>query len=62
MTLLNFFSIGGVGVMQFASGAVFNSGSVPGNPVAGYVTLFGFYAAMLAFGLAVYAFSRDARP
>lgn len=62
VTLMNFFSIGGVGVMQFATGAVFTARSVPGDPVSGYVALFSFYAIMVGLTLAIYLFSRDARP
>lgn len=62
VTLLNFFSIGGVGLMQFATGAVVTAGTVPGEPAAAYRTLFFFYAGLLAASLLVYLFSRDARP
>lgn len=62
VTLLNFYAIGGVGIMQFLTGAVVNAGSVPAVPSSGYVALFWFYAATLAFGLTIYAFSRDAKP
>lgn len=62
VTLLNFFAIGFVGVLQFATGAIVSAGSVTGDPAAGYVALFWFYAVMLSAGLAIYAFSRDARP
>lgn len=62
VTLLNFFSIGGVGAMQFATGAVVSSNAVPGDPVAGYQALFVFYAVMLAISLAIYLFVRDAKP
>ena len=47
MTLMNFFSIGGVGMMQFATGAVVTANVVPGEPAAAYAALFTFYAAML---------------
>lgn len=62
MTLMNFFSIGGVGVMQFATGAVATASAVPGDPLAAYTALFGFYALALGITLAIYLFSRDARP
>lgn len=62
VTLLNFFSIGTVGMMQFATGGVVAAASVPGDPVAGYRALFLFYAATLALALALYLFARDARP
>jgi sugar phosphate permease len=62
VTLMNFFSIGGVGVMQFATGAVVTRATVPGDPVAAYQVLFAFYALALALSVAVYLKARDARP
>jgi MFS family permease len=62
VTLMNFFSIGGVGAMQFATGGVVTAYSVPDEPVSGYVALFAFYALMLGLALLIYLFSRDAKP
>jgi MFS family permease len=62
MTLLNFFSMGTVGVMQFLTGAVATAFTVPGKPVVAYSALFGFYALMLGAAVFIYLFSRDARP
>jgi MFS family permease len=62
MTLLNFFSIGGVGLGQFATGAVYSANVDPAMPVAGYQALWIFYAAALGLTLFVYLFARDARP
>ncbi|MEP9388258.1 MFS transporter [Mesorhizobium sp. KR9-304] len=62
VTLMNFFSIGGVGLMQFATGGVVTAWSVPGEPVSGYVALFAFYALMVGLTLLIYLFSRDAKP
>jgi MFS family permease len=62
VTLMNFFTIGGVALMQFATGAVVTASSVPGEPAAAYGALFAFYAAMLGLALAVYLFSKDAKP
>lgn len=62
MTLLNFFSIGGVGVMQFATGGVVTANSVPGDPVAAYQALFWFYAAALGISLLIFLGARDAKP
>lgn len=61
-TLLNFFSVGGAGVMQMASGLIFDLGAVPGEPVAAYRVLFGFYAVLTGAALAIYLGSRDAPP
>ena len=62
MALLNFFSMGTVGVMQFLTGAVATAATVPGKPVVAYSALFGFYALTLGIAVAIYLFSRDARP
>lgn len=62
VTLMNFFTIGGVALMQFATGAVVTASSGPGEPAAAYGALFAFYAVMLGLALAVYLFSKDARP
>lgn len=62
VTLLNFFAIGFVGVLQFITGPVVQAGAIPGDPASGYVALFWFYAAMLALGVAIYAFAKDAKP
>lgn len=62
MTLLNFFSIGGVGVMQFATGGVVTASTVPGDPVIAYEALFWFYVIMQGLGLIIYLLARDAKP
>ncbi len=62
MTLLNFFSIGEVGLAQFVSGPVYAAAQAPGRPEAGYAVLFGYYGLLLALALAAYLFSHDARP
>jgi len=61
-TLMNFFSIGGVGALQFASGAVVTASTVPGEPAAAYSALFWFYAVLLALALVVYLWATDAKP
>lgn len=62
VTLINFFSIGGAALMQLASGGVLTASLDPADPVGGYRMLFGFYALAVAVPLAIYLFSRDARP
>lgn len=62
VTLLNFFAIGGPGLMQFATGAIVAANTVPGEPMVAYRTLFFFYAAAQALALLAYLQSRDARP
>lgn len=62
VTLMNFFSIGGAGLVQFLSGGVFDLAEArqPGAPA--YQLLFAFYAGLLVLGLAAYFFSRDSHP
>jgi len=62
VTLLNFFAVGGVGAMQFATGAVFTASAVPAEPVEAYRWLFLFYAVMLALSVFIYLWARDAPP
>ena len=62
ITLLNFFSIGTVGLMQFGSGAVVASATVPGEPAVAYSALFSFYAVTLGLALFIYLWARDAKP
>lgn len=62
VTLMNFFVIGGVGMMQFATGAVVTNSTVADDPVPAYAALFGFYVLMLGGALLLYLFSRDAAP
>ncbi|MGB3556248.1 MAG: MFS transporter, partial [Jannaschia sp.] len=56
VTLLNLFSIGGVGVMQFATGPLFAGA---GGGMDGYRALFGAFALALLAGCLIYAFSRE---
>lgn len=56
VTLINLFGIGGVGIMQFATGPLFTSA---GGGVAGYQTLFGAFALALVIGCVVYLFAPD---
>ena len=58
VTLMNLFGIGGVGVMQFASGRL-HSAYAGGDPATPYTALFAFFAIALAIGVAIYALSRD---
>ncbi len=59
VTLLNFFGIGGVGLMQFASGRIHAQMAGAVDPAAPYVALFAFFAATLLIGCLIYLFSRD---
>ncbi len=62
ITLMNFFSIGGVALMQFGSGFVVEVNSNPNEPVVGYSALFAFYATVLSITMFIYLFSKDAKP
>lgn len=56
VTLMNLFGIGGVALMQFASGPLFERA---GGGIAGYQLLFGAFALTLALGCIVYLFAPD---
>jgi nitrate/nitrite transporter NarK len=58
VTLLNFFGIGGVGIMQFVSGRL-HTNMAAADPAAPYLAIFGFFALSLAMGCVIYLFSRD---
>lgn len=61
VTLLNFFSIAGVGLLQFGSAAFVGLRADPASPET-YRWLFAGYAACLAVALAIYLGARDAPP
>lgn len=60
VTLLNLCSIGGVGLSQLASGRIHTATNAAGAVVQ-YQSIFLFFAILLIAGLAVYAFSIEAR-
>ncbi|MEZ5811223.1 MAG: MFS transporter [Rhizobiaceae bacterium] len=62
VTLMNFFGIGGVGLMQVATGGVVAVSADPAAPQTAYAALFGFYAIVIAAALAIYLLSRDMKP
>lgn len=62
VTLMNFFSIGGAGALQIVTGNIVDGLGREGNWETAYSALFGFYAITLAVALAIYLFSRDAKP
>ncbi|PIE06525.1 MAG: MFS transporter [Rhodobacterales bacterium] len=59
VTLLNLLGISGVGLFQFSSAWVYESATLPGDPVAGYRAVFLFFAVPVLIGSFVYLFSRD---
>ncbi|NNK16511.1 MAG: MFS transporter [Sulfitobacter sp.] len=59
VTMLNLFSIGGVGVAQFLSGRIYRA-SLPAETVAApYVAVFVLFTVALTVGFVIYLFSRD---
>ena len=52
MTLMNLFAIGGVGILQTVSGAVFDL-------VGDFESVFSMYFILILIGLAVYLRSKD---
>ncbi|MFC4671361.1 MFS transporter [Seohaeicola nanhaiensis] len=59
VTLMNLFGIGGVGMMQFASGRMHQSFAGVPNVTAPYSAIFLFFGLALLAGTAVYFFSKD---
>lgn len=60
VTLLNMFSIGGVGLLQFGSGGFFRYAQSRSETAAdAYGMLFGFFTLLLLAGIAIYLFGRD---
>ena len=60
VTLLNFFSIGGAGAMQFLTGGIVASQG--GGGLQAFTALFVFYATALVMASVIYAFSKDVKP
>ena len=60
VTLMNLFGIGGVGLLQFASGPLHASVFAGSGPATAYMALFGMFGLALLIGCAIYVFSRDA--
>lgn len=60
VTFLNLCSIGGVGVLQWITGRMYEASSSPDVVAAApYQTLFLFFALLLLAGVAIYTFSED---
>lgn len=59
VTLLNMFSIGGVGLMQVASRSVYAGAGGSAAPEAAFGALFLFFGLALSLGCVIYAFARD---
>jgi hypothetical protein len=59
---MNFFTIGGVGVMQLLTGGIVSGTAADRATPAVYSHIFAFYGITLAVSVAVYLFSRDVKP
>ncbi len=59
VTLLNLFSIGGVGILQVVTGRIYTATSTAADPAVPYQMLFLFFAVLILIGSAIYAFSED---
>jgi sugar phosphate permease len=62
VTLMNFFTIGGVGSMQFVTGRIATATFDPAEPQTAFSTLFATYAGLLAVTLFIYLFIADKKP
>jgi MFS family permease len=58
VTLMNLFGIGGVGIMQLATGRI-HAAYGSGPPEVSYAVLFTFIAVVMTAGVLIYAFSTD---
>ena len=58
VTLMNLFGIGGVGIMQFATGPIY-AASKGSNPADAYGVIFAVFAVMVCLGLIAYLWSTD---
>lgn len=60
VTLMNLFAIGGVGVMQMVTGALYRASAEGAETAAEpYQALFLFYGGLVALGLVIYLFAQD---
>ena len=62
VTLMNFFTIGGVGLVQFVMGQAADSNFNPVQPEQTFSLLFYVYAALTGAALLIYYFSADSKP
>ena len=59
VTLINLFGIGSTGLLQIVTGRLHGALADPAQASTAYAGLFGFYAILVALGLAIYLWSRD---
>lgn len=59
ITLMNFFSIGGVGVLQWTTAGLISDETIQNAPLSAFQTLFGFYVLILGLVLMVYLAAKE---
>ncbi|MCP4317477.1 MAG: MFS transporter [Hyphomicrobiales bacterium] len=62
VTLMNFFTIGGVGLIQFLMGQIADSRFDPAQPQETYSVLYATYGVLIGVTLVIYLFSSDRKP
>ncbi|MEX3009238.1 MFS transporter [Hoeflea sp. TYP-13] len=62
VTLMNFFTIGGVGLIQFLTGQIADASFDPAQPQQTYSVLFATYGVLIGVTLVIYLFSADRKP
>ena len=62
LTLVNFFNMGGVGIMQWVTAQVYRQSETAGEPLIGFQAVLWTYIAGYGFAYALYLFSKDAAP
>ncbi len=62
VTLVNFFNMGGVGVMQLVTGEVYRRSAAGAEPIDGFTAVFWTYAICYGIALLIYLRSTDAKP
>ena len=62
VTLVNFFNMAGVGVMQWFTAEVYRQTNDPEIPLAGFGAVLWVYVACFGGALVLYLFSKDAKP
>ena len=62
VTLINFFNMGGVGVMQWLTGGVYQRTVDVNQPTAGFEAVLWVYIVCMGCALVIYSFSKDTEP
>lgn len=62
VTLINFFSIGGTGLMQGVSGFVYDANAIPSQPLSGFSAVIWLYLGSAVLASVLYLLSTDVKP